>query len=61
MHRVTATCDVANPASARVLEKIGMRREGHLRKNSLMKGTWRDSFLYAALEEDRPAHQPPPG
>lgn len=55
LHRVIATCDIANPASARVMEKLGMRREGHLRKNSLMKGTWRDSWLYAILEEERPA------
>jgi ribosomal-protein-alanine N-acetyltransferase len=32
LRRVWATCAVANPASARVLEKIGLRREGLLRR-----------------------------
>jgi ribosomal-protein-alanine N-acetyltransferase len=32
LHRVWAVCDVDNHASARVLEKIGMQREGTLRR-----------------------------
>ena len=49
LHRIWATCDVENHASARVLEKIGMRREGQLRQNVRRKGEWRDSYLYAIL------------
>ena len=30
-HRITACCDARNAASAAVLERLGMRREGHLR------------------------------
>jgi Acetyltransferase (GNAT) domain len=33
LHRIRAACDVDNHASARVLEKLGMRREGHLRQS----------------------------
>lgn len=33
LHRIWATCLPENPASARVLEKLGMRREGLLIKN----------------------------
>ncbi|TMD62463.1 MAG: GNAT family N-acetyltransferase [Chloroflexi bacterium] len=33
LHRIWAWCIAENIASARVLEKIGMRREGHLREN----------------------------
>jgi ribosomal-protein-alanine N-acetyltransferase len=33
IHRVIAHCNPENPASWKVLEKIGMRREGFLRKN----------------------------
>jgi len=51
-HRIWATCDVQNKASARVLEKAGMKREGLLRKNVFQKGAWRDSYLYAILESD---------
>ena len=52
LHRVMATCDVGNAASARVLEKIGMRREAHFREDSWVRGAWRDSYLYAILEEE---------
>jgi RimJ/RimL family protein N-acetyltransferase len=52
LHRIWATCDVKNQASARVLEKLGMRREGHLRHNVRRKGEWRDSHLYAVLEPE---------
>jgi RimJ/RimL family protein N-acetyltransferase len=52
LHRIWATCHVDNRASARVLEKCGMQREGQLRKNMLQRGAWRDSYLYAVLETD---------
>jgi ribosomal-protein-alanine N-acetyltransferase len=52
LHRIYATCDPANVASARVMEKIGMQREGHLRGHRWMKGRWRDSYLYAILEQE---------
>ncbi len=52
LHRIWATCDTRNRASARVLEKAGMKREGLLRKNVFQKGAWRDSYLYAILESD---------
>ncbi|MFQ3543724.1 GNAT family protein [Halobacillus rhizosphaerae] len=52
MHRVFATCDPANVASARVLENIGMVKEGILRKDLLIKGNWRDSAIYGILEEE---------
>ena len=53
LHRIWATCDTRNKASARVLEKAGMKREGLLRQNVFQKGAWRDSFLYAILEKKR--------
>ncbi len=49
LHRVQATCDPQNAASRHVLERIGMRQEGHLRENFLVRGRWRDSLLYAVL------------
>ena len=52
MHRIYAHCDVDNVASARVLEKAGMQREGLLRQHMLIRGRWRDSYLYAALEDE---------
>jgi RimJ/RimL family protein N-acetyltransferase len=52
LHRVWATCDRRNARSFRVMEKIGMRREGLLLKNKMEKGEWRDYYLYAVLEEE---------
>ena len=50
MHRLWATCDTRNVGSWRVLEKVGMRREGLFRRDVFQKGEWRDSYLYARLE-----------
>jgi RimJ/RimL family protein N-acetyltransferase len=50
IHRVWAVCDVDNLASARVMEKIGMAREGILKRWSLhpnLSDEPRDSFCYA--------------
>jgi RimJ/RimL family protein N-acetyltransferase len=53
LHRITATCDPENVGSNRVLEKIGMSREGHLRDHFLIRGEWRDRLLYARLAQLR--------
>lgn len=48
--RVWAVCDVDNVASSRVLEKIGMRREGVLRRwiiHPNMSAEPRDCYCYA--------------
>jgi [ribosomal protein S5]-alanine N-acetyltransferase len=50
LHRIHAIVEPENVASRRVLEKVGMRREGHLRDHRYAKGRWRDSLLYAILE-----------
>lgn len=52
LHRVWADCDPANAASWRVLERIGMRREGHVREHAFVKGEWVDSLIYAILARE---------
>lgn len=52
LHRIFATCDTENVASARVLQKIGMVREGRLREHQQIRGRWRDSHLYAILDRE---------
>jgi RimJ/RimL family protein N-acetyltransferase len=52
VHRIWAHCVAENVASAHVLEKIGMQREGRLRENEWMKGRWWDTLLYAILEQE---------
>jgi len=51
-HRVTANCDARNLASAAVLERLGLRREGHLRESSWAKGEWTDDLWYAMLRRE---------
>ncbi len=50
--RVAATCDPENVASARVLEKTGLRFEGRLRGNVVARGRRRDSLVYGILRCD---------
>lgn len=53
VHRVIATCQPENAPSWRVMEKLGMKREGHLRKCiERDDGTWWDEYFYALLEEE---------
>jgi [ribosomal protein S5]-alanine N-acetyltransferase len=54
LHKITATCDPANAGSARVLTKIGMRQEGHLREHVLIRDQWRDRLLFAAINGETP-------
>jgi ribosomal-protein-alanine N-acetyltransferase len=49
--RIVSTCDVANGASARVLEKAGLHREAILEHHKYAKGQWWTSFLYAVRRE----------
>ncbi len=52
LHRIYAVCDPANTGSYRVMEKLGMQREGHLREHEFWKGVWRDFLLYSILEKE---------
>ena len=50
VRRVVATCFLANDASWRLMERVGMRREGHFIGDSLHRsGQWLDSLTYAVL------------
>lgn len=50
LHRIYATCDPRNIGSSKVLEKVGMVKEGEIRENLMFKDGWRDSLLYSVLE-----------
>ncbi|MBC7742008.1 MAG: GNAT family N-acetyltransferase [Bdellovibrionaceae bacterium] len=41
-----AICGVRNAASSKVMEKINMKRVGHLIKHKEYKGGWHDSYRY---------------
>lgn len=52
LHRIFATCDPRNAASAAILRRVGMIREGRMRDAVLISGGWRDSELYAILRPE---------
>lgn len=58
LHRVQAELDGRNTASARLLERLGMRREGHLRENEYLDGTWSDEVVYGLLAREWRAARP---
>jgi len=57
-HRIIAKCNIENIASWKLLERLSMRREGHLKKPVYFKKTikglpiWHDAYQYAILEEE---------
>lgn len=57
-HRVFARCDARNTGSIAVLERLGMRREGHMRESTWAKGEWTDDLLYAILDREWQERQP---
>lgn len=52
LHRLQATCDVRNRGSWRVMEQLGMVREGLLRQADLSQDGWRDTYIYGLLAEE---------
>jgi len=57
IHRVIGRTEARNAASARVLEKLGMRREAHLVENEWVKGEWQSELIYAILDREWPPAQ----
>lgn len=50
IYRIWAVCDIENPASARVMEKVGMQREGILKRWIILPNISkepRDCYCYA--------------
>ncbi|OZF26168.1 GNAT family protein [Rhodococcus sp. 14-2483-1-2] len=54
LERVAATCRPENIGSARVLEKSGFRREGHLRDAVVIRGIRQDSLVFGQRAADYP-------
>lgn len=51
LHRIEACYMPSNQASARVLEKVGFRIEGHMRESLMVDGRWEDHILAAIINE----------
>jgi len=52
LHKIEATHMTRNPASGRVMEKIGMAREGLLRGHVLKNGSPEDLVVYGLLNSE---------
>lgn len=52
VHRIAATIDPANLASARVLERTGFRYIGTARSAALVRGEWLDDARFELLADD---------
>jgi [ribosomal protein S5]-alanine N-acetyltransferase len=61
LHRVGAHCIAEIEASARVLQRLGMRLEGRSRENHYFKKRWWDTLHFGVLEDEwlaRATHEP---
>lgn len=52
LHRIYARCDARNRASAKVMERLGMRQEAHFREHAMVKGQWDEELIYALIEDE---------
>lgn len=52
VHRVTATIDPRNMASARVLERCGFEYTGTARSSAFVRGEWTDDARFSLLQTD---------
>ncbi|MEV7554824.1 GNAT family protein [Amycolatopsis sp. NPDC089917] len=52
LHRIIGRCDGRNTASATLMERLGMKKEAHLRQNEIVKGEWCDELVFAMLEDE---------
>ena len=58
IHRIIAMCNPENSASWRLMERLGMNREGFFRKKAFFKRDeignpiWHDAYEYGILAED---------
>jgi RimJ/RimL family protein N-acetyltransferase len=52
LHRIFGRCNARNAASARLMERLGLRREAELRENKFVKGEWTSELVYAALARE---------
>lgn len=60
LHRLVAYVATQNQSSSRLLEALGFRREGEMRKSFLCHGEWMDEYAYGLLAEEwrtRPGHK----
>lgn len=51
-HRVHCSIDPRNIASINLVNKLGFRKEGHMRESLWFKGEWADDVVFGMLKQD---------
>ncbi len=54
LHKISASTELRNTRSIRLLDRIGMKREAILRQESFVGNRWEDIALYAILKDNNP-------
>ncbi|MER6407951.1 GNAT family N-acetyltransferase [Streptomyces viridosporus] len=49
LHRIIGRCDPRNGDSARLMERLGLRKEAHFVESEIFKGEWGGELHYAML------------
>ncbi len=52
LHRVIGRADARNTASAKLMTRLGLRREAHFVENEIVKGEWTDEVVFAVLARE---------
>ena len=53
LHKICAKHDIENPASGRIMQKLGMRQEGYMKLDAQrLDGTYSDMILYGILRDE---------
>lgn len=52
LHRIIGRCDPRNEGSARLMEKLGMRKEAHFHELEIFKGEWGGELTFAMLRRE---------
>lgn len=52
LHRIVGRCDARNGGSARLMERLGLRKEAHLVEAEIFKGEWGEELHYAMLARE---------
>ncbi|MEM7453989.1 MAG: GNAT family N-acetyltransferase [Planctomycetota bacterium] len=53
LHRIHAHHLARNPASGRIMEKLGMEKEGHMKQNVRKNGVFEDTVHYAIINPQK--------
>jgi RimJ/RimL family protein N-acetyltransferase len=58
LHRIIGRADGRNDASAKLMGRLGLRKEAHFVRNEFVKGEWADEVVFAMLADEWAARPP---